>query len=104
MSALCSLPSATARGAACLDEAIRRTVARAIETGELLEVAAEAGRLAAACPEIASAGVADLLIRAGVEARINLALGPESGAPAGRQPAASQAARASTVAARRTAR
>ena len=67
--------------AARLDEAIRRSVARAIETGEVLDVAAEAGRLAAACPEIANAGVADLLIRAGVEARINLALGPDRRSP-----------------------
>jgi len=67
--------------AARLDEAVRRSVARAIETGEVLDVAAEAGRLAAACPEIVSAGVADLLIRAGVEARINLALGPDRRSP-----------------------
>ncbi|HEX2256576.1 MAG TPA: hypothetical protein VHG92_07730 [Afifellaceae bacterium] len=73
----CQLTSRPPETAARLDEAIRRSVARAIETGELLDVAAEAGRLAAALPEAAGSRVADLLIRAGVEARINLALGPE---------------------------
>lgn len=73
------MPSAEA--SSLLDEAIRRTVARAIETGELLDVATEAGRLAAALPEAARARVADLLIRAAVEARINLALGPQGRSP-----------------------
>jgi hypothetical protein len=59
-----------------LDEAIRRTIARAIETGELLDVPAEAERLAADCPDIGGTKIADLLIAAGVEARVNLALGP----------------------------
>ena len=62
--------------AGLLDEAIRRAVARAIETGEVLNVEHEARRLAAGYPGMASACVADLLIQAGVEARINLALGP----------------------------
>jgi hypothetical protein len=72
-----------------LDEAIRRTIARAIETGELLDVPAEARRLAAACPAIGGARIAALLLEAGVEARINLVLGPERGNEDSRPPAMS---------------
>jgi hypothetical protein len=64
-----------AEPASRLDEAIRRTIARAIETGELLDVPAEAERLAADCPDIGGARIADLLLAAGVEARVNLVLG-----------------------------
>jgi hypothetical protein len=64
----------TAEAASLLDEAIRRTVVRAIETGDLLDVGAEARRLAASYPWIASTSIAEMLLRAGVEARINLEL------------------------------
>lgn len=77
MSTASIAPAAACPAPASLDEAIRRSVAHAIETGELLDVAAEAERLAASCPDLAGACVADLLIRAGVEARINLALGAD---------------------------
>lgn len=59
-----------------LDEAIRRIIACAIETGELLDVPTEAERLAAGCPDIGGARIADLLLEAGLEARVNLVLGP----------------------------
>lgn len=58
-----------------LDEAIRRAVARAIDTGEVLNVEAEARRLAAGYPGTAPNRIAELLIEAGVGARINLELG-----------------------------
>lgn len=76
MSACYHSVSHTAEPADLLDEAVRRAVARAIETGEVLNPDAEARQMAASHPGIARTRIADLLIRAGVEARINLELGP----------------------------
>lgn len=60
-----------------LDDDIRATVDSAIATGDLLHISQEAKRLADAYPEsgLDLAGVAELLLKAGVSARVSIELG-----------------------------
>jgi hypothetical protein len=60
-----------------LDDDIRLTVDRAIRTGDMLEITDVAERLAAAHPEakLDAAAIGEILLRAGIGARVPLGWG-----------------------------
>ncbi|MYZ49890.1 hypothetical protein E4O86_19465 [Rhizobiales bacterium L72] len=61
-----------------LHETVRKAIARAIETGELLQVSREARRISAALPGVPLTRLVHLLLEAAVSARIDFEIAPAS--------------------------